>query len=285
MIPMPKSHIQFPYNDTTPAYRPADTLKSLAETLGYRPIVDTPHKDSNSITYQGSFFKAHHLKVTHGMDAIPRDSTTNPAYLLVLASLIILVLLKVQKGPAFFNYFKSSSPADRRDKYIFNNPTDWLLSLNALIVYSGIIFLWVGKNLIANYPNMTAIRLIFLLLMPGLLAYLQVKKNLMSFLGRVFKHVPFTQFLISEENKNLRISGLLLIPLLVVAGISRGDIAEIALLISMILILAFYLRKVFTWTLFALKNINLLGIYFFLYLCTVEFLPLAATAKLLISNW
>lgn len=285
MNSMPESQIQLPYNDTTPVCGPADTLKSLAEILGYQPIIDRSGQDTGSIPYQGSFFTAHQLQVTHGMQQIPMSSTTNPTYLLMLASLLILVLLKIQRGLSLLAYFKSPSPTDRRDKYFFSNITDWLLSLNALVVYTGIIFLISAKSLLAYYPSLSPMRLIFLILMPALLVYLQVKKNLVSFLGLVFKNLPFAQFLISEENKSLRISGLLLLPVLVVAGISRGDVAETALLISLILILTFYLRKIFIWTLHGFKNINFLGIYFFLYLCTVEILPLAVAAKLVLNNW
>lgn len=285
MNSMPASQIYLPYSDTTPVYGPADTLKSLAEILGYQPVTDNSVQGTDSIPYLGSFFKAHQLKVIHGMQQIPMPSATNPSYLLMLASLLILALLKIQRGPGLLTYFKSPSLTVRRDKYFFSKPTDWLLSLNALIVYTGIIFLISSRSLLAYYPTLSSMRLTFFILMPSLLIYLQVKKSLVSFLGIVFKNLLFAQSLISEENKSLRISGLLLLPLLVVGGISRGDVAETALLISLILILAFYLRKIFVWTLLAFKNINYLGIYFFLYFCTVEILPLAVVAKLLINNW
>lgn len=284
---MPDTLNIYVFKDTTSAITHANTLKSLTEQLGYSST--TEGKDGliyDSLPrYSGSFFKEHQLKVRNDMKELHMPSTLNASYLLILASLLILVILKNQRSDAFISYFVKTPPSERRERHAFHTLVDWLHSLNALIAYTTFIYLLAGKTILNAYPTLSDTRLIFLILLPGLLFYQQFKKRVIAFWGLIFKARSFTKSLIYEENRFIRMTGLLMIPFLLVSAIGKGNIAEISLLINLTIILLFYLRKIFIWTLTAFKNIHMLGIYFFLYFCTVEILPLALLTKLLIDNW
>ena len=284
---MPDTLKIYVFKDTTAAITPTDTMKSLADQLGFNFATQgkgAPINDSIQ-TYSGAFFKEHQLRVRNGLKELPIASPVNASYLLLLASLLILVFLKNQGNEALLAYFVKTPASERRERHAFNTAVDWLHSLNALIAFTTFIYLLTGKTILNNYPALSDTRLIFLIILPGLLFYLQFKKGFMAFLGSIFRTRPFTQALISEENRFMRMTGLLMVPFLLISAIGNGNIAEISLLISFVIILLLYLRKIFIWTLISFKNIHLLGIYFFLYLCTVEILPLAMLTKLLIINW
>ncbi len=284
---MPDTLNIYVFKDTTAAIAPTDTIKSLTSQLGFNYTAEGKGAQINDSLqpYSGAFFKEHQLRIKNGLKEVPMPSSVNASYLLLLASLLILVFLKNLGNEALMAYFVKTPASDRRERHAFNSVVDWLHSLNALIAYTTFIYLLAGKFILNYYPTLSVTRLIFLIILPGLLFYLQLKKGFMAFLGSIFRTRPFTQSLIFEENRFMRMTGLLIIPFLLISAIGNGNIAEISLLISLFIILLLYLRKIFIWTLMSFKNIHILGIYFFLYLCTVEILPLALLAKLVTISW
>ncbi|MDK2909555.1 MAG: hypothetical protein PWR20_1122 [Bacteroidales bacterium] len=279
---MPDTLNTYVFQDTSATIAPVDTLKSLAEQMGFN------YSGNTSIDtlpgYSGPFFRGHLLQVKYPIKEIPFPSPIDTSYILILASILMVVLIKNLGNKALLTYFSKVSAGEKRDKYASNHTIDWLHSLNALFAYTTLIYLLTKGAFLNMYPKLSEIRLLFLLLMPGIILYLQFKKSLIDFLGNVFRIKLFSQSLIFEENRFMRMSGLVILPFLMVSIMGSGKVSAISLLISCTIVIIFYLRKIFMWTLASFKNINIVGIYFFLYLCTVEILPLILLAKLLINN-
>ncbi|MEJ5303246.1 MAG: DUF4271 domain-containing protein [Bacteroidales bacterium] len=283
---MPDTLNTYVFQDTSATIAPVDALKSLAEQMGFNYTSAASGNTSIDTlpAYSGPFFRGHLLQVKYPLKEIPLPSPIDTSYILIVASILMVVLIKNLGNKALLTYFSKVSASEKRDKYAFNKTIDWLHSLNALFAYTTLIYFLTKGAFFNMYPKLSEIRLIFLLLMPGLILYLQFKKSLIDFLGNVFRIRLFSQSLIFEENRFMRMSGLVILPFLMVSIMGSGKVSAISLLISCTIVIIFYLRKIFMWTLASFKNINIVGIYFFLYLCTVEILPLILLAKLLINN-
>lgn len=283
---MPDTLNTYVFKDTLATIAPVDTLKSLAEQMGFS-YTSTGFGYTGIDTmpgYAGPFFRGHLLQVKYPLKEIPLPSPINISHFLILASILMVVLIKNQGSKALLTYFSKVSAIEKRDKNAFNKTIDWLHSLNALFAFTTLIYHLTKGAFHSIYPKLNEIRLIFLLLIPGLILYLQLKKSLIDFFGKVFKIKTLSQLLIIEENRFVRLSGLVILPFLIVSVMGSGKASAISLFISFGIVIVFYLRKIFLWTLESFKNINIVGIYFFLYLCTAEILPLLLLAKLLVFN-
>ena len=284
---MPKELNNYLSIDTTKATRPADTLKGISEALGYFSNSNVSLDSTNSVQkgYAGNFFQEHQLKVKNAMRELPVPSKINVSYLLVLLSLLVLVFIKNHGNQALLAYFKKTSPSSKKDKIQWSSKVDALNGLNALLVYTTFIYLASREIVFRIYPTLNDLKYIFLIIMPTLVVGFQLKKVIIALIGNIFKAHYLSQTLLYEENRFIRMSGILLLPFLLVAIMDYGWASQIAIQINLTIILLLYIKKILGWTLSSLRFINMLGIYFFLYFCTIEILPFAMLAKLLLKYW
>jgi hypothetical protein len=98
------------------------------------------------------------------------------------------------------------------------------------------------------------------------------KSLILNFIGILISNIQFSRQLLLYFGLILSLMGLVLFPLLAFAIYGKEDNRIIFLTVSAIILVLFYVFQIFRWTKVALSSRGAFGIYFFSYLCTVEFL-------------
>lgn len=170
-----------------------------------------------------------------------------------------------------------------RKEYAISNRLSIVLSIVFVFICTLLIhqtnnhFGWLKTN--ETNPN-----LLYLKISGVVFLFFLVKMVLIRATGFIFErenetflHV-FNIFLFNE------VTGLLLFPLVILARFSPAQAAEILLYVAVGLMALMYLIKFLRLLLFASDSHEISKIHLFLYLCTLEILPLVVVIKMFVSR-
>lgn len=273
------SNVACDYSSFFTTYTSADT-PVVSTVLG--PLVnDSTKKDFYP---PQSFFKGHALHKTDnwGYTNIERTPEWLPSILLF--SVFILALIR-------FVYYKKLrivllAPFSSRHMSLllregesFSPPMRIYLTLNYLITFSLALYLLIKEMLpqglfIAGFIQFMAIFILTL----GLF---NTKLGIIRFLGWLFK-TPGLSF---QYRLNIRlftiIQGIILIPLAAGAALMPGSNNVYFLIVAGVLVLLLNVYKFIRGFVVGFQDLRFAGVYIFVYLCTLEILPLLIVVKIL----
>lgn len=170
-----------------------------------------------------------------------------------------------------------------RKEYAISNRISIVLSLVFLITSSLFIYQTdVYFNWINTPPGSAGV--VFSKIFACVLSFIIVKALVIRSIGFVFEleqesfmHV-FTIFLFNE------VIGLFIFPLVVFTQFSHSALSTAFLYITIAFFAFMYIYKLLRLMVFGQNNLQISKIHLFLYLCTLEILPLIVTIKLFVSG-
>jgi hypothetical protein len=276
-------------NDTANAaseYAAYLTQASSTDSNGHSVILGPLVNDSTKKDFYPpqSFFKGHALHKTDnwGYSLIERTPEWLPSILLF--SIFILALIR-------FVYYKKLrivllAPFSSRHMSLllregesFSPPMRIYLTLNYLITFSLAIYLLI-KELIPQGLFIEGF-IQFLAIFILTLALFNTKLGVISFLGWLFK-TPGLSF---QYRLNIRlftiIQGIILIPLAAGAALLPGSNNVYFLIVAGVLVLLLNVYKFIRGFVVGFQDLRFAGVYIFVYLCTLEILPILIVVKIL----
>lgn len=230
--------------------------------------------------YEKSLFSEHRLHVVKFSKIPYQHNPSDWIVLSFLASLIIVAWLQ-------FFYFKRLrqifyAPLSQRflniltkEGSLFNERITIALSLIYIFTFSLLLSL-----LLKNFMPETFSRLsdsqVFTICAGGILLFWLVKISFIWFLGVVFRTIPTTQYYLQNILAFSFITGLILLPLLILTTFLHSNILAYITLIFTGLIYFFRVMRGFFIGI-SLKKFSYLLL--FVYLCSLEILPLLVILK------
>lgn len=230
--------------------------------------------------FEKSIFTSHQLKFT-GFDIKDR-SIMNPGWMAPLILFCFILLAFAQYGwyKRVFQIFKAFFVGRlfvqlAREGGLFNERVTLLLFLSYIIGFALFLF----QIIIFFYGTPSAVLesfILFIKLLTGVTLLYIIKIALFRFSGFLFKSVKETSDYVLTIFVFGQIAGIVILPFLVLLTFLKSEIIIIAglLLFSILYIYRFFRGAV---TVTASSKISMY--YIFLYLCTLEFLPLIFIAK------
>ncbi len=205
---------------------------------------------------------------------------TDALFYILLAIFLLLALTKSLFPKYFFQVFKFSyqsilSPKASREQMLQNNLPSALMNL---------VFLMSGGLLIAmlaRYYNWVILDYGELFLYATMLlgAVYLVKFSFVHFAGWVFNAPQFAGMYNNIVFTVNKILGMLLLPLLLIIAFGDDGFKKTAITISACLIIFLFLYRYFFSLATMRSNVNITAFHFFVYLCTVEIMPLLIIYK------
>lgn len=260
----------------------ADSLEPTGHTKALGPLVtDSTQKEFYP---PQSFFKGHALQQGNnwGYSFIERTPEWLPS--IILLSFFILALIR-------FVYYKKLrivllAPFSNRHMSLllregesFSPPMRIYLTFNYLTSFSLCIFL-VLKYLIpqglfiSGFVQFAAIFIITL-------ALFNTKLGIISFLGWLFK-TPGLSF---HYRLNIRLfiilQGMVLLPFAAGAGLMPGQNNVYFLIVAGAIVLILNIYKFIKGFIVGFQDLRFAGVYIFVYLCTLEILPILLMVKIM----
>lgn len=199
----------------------------------------------------------------------------------ILAGAVALLGLIKAIFPKYFKnmfalFFQTSLRSKQTRDQLLQNTIASLL-LNLLFVACGGIYV----ALVVQQKGWISVDFWWLILYSTaiLIAIYLVKFLFLRFAGWVFNTKNATEayiFIVFLSNK---IIGIVLLPFLMVLAFTGGQVAQVALIISLALIAAALLYRYLVSLTTIRNDLNINPLHFFLYLCTIEVLPLLLIYK------
>jgi hypothetical protein len=268
---------------------------SQAETLAHYPIDSIPFKyksiyesDQEGIYNKTVSFNEYFNFLGESEKAYEKIHTTysyDGLFYLLVGILFYFALVKVLFGKYMTNlftlFFRASMRQQQIREQVLQSPLP-SLSLNILFIIVGGLY---GAFIVKHYQ--LAVRTDFWLMFinfSGLICIIYlIKFLLLKSAGWIFNIQGATDtyiFIIFLTNKIL---GIFILPFLIILSFSGSLLNEIAITISVIMILAFFLYRCIASYAPLRKEIKMNGFHFFLYLCAFEIAPLLLIYRVLLS--
>ena len=265
--------IIFPFIDTTPIVQPIDTLKGFA-TVDFNLSNQT--FDTACLRPSSSFFTPHALVPQHFGQQKPIVQLSPWISIVFIISLLFIALAKIVYGQRFTQILISPFSQKRfsqteKDWASVVNPFKNLLLLNSVLMIGMFIMFFLDMASYVEFLPNGDIRLFGFIIVSIALFFL-FKSLILNFIGILISNIQFSRQLLLYFGLILSLMGLVLFPLLAFAIYGKEDNRIIFLTVSAIILVLFYVFQIFRWTKVALSSRGAFGIYFFSYLCTVEFL-------------
>lgn len=262
------------------------TQPSTTDTIGYKNILGPLVNDSTKKHFYPPqrFFKGHVLAKSDnwGYSVIERTPEWLPGILIF--SIFILALIR-------FVYYKKLrivllAPFSSRHMSLilregesFSPPMRIYLTLNYLITFSLAIYLLIKELLPQGLFIDGFIQFIAIFVL--MLALFNTKLGIISFLGWLFK----TPMLSYQYRLNIRlfsiIQGIMLIPLVAGTALMPGSNKVYFLIVAGVLVLLLNVYKFVRGFVVGFQDLRFAGVYIFVYLCTLEILPILIVVKIL----
>ncbi len=205
---------------------------------------------------------------------------TDTLFYALLAIFLLLALTKSLFPKYFYQVFRFSyqsilNPKSSREQVLQNNLPSALMNL---------VFLMSGGLLVAmlaRYYNWVTLGYGELFLYATLLlaAIYLVKFSFVHFAGWVFNASQFAGMYNNIVFTVNKILGIFLLPLLLVIAYGDDGLKKIAITISACLIIFLFLYRYFFSLATMRSNVNITAFHFFVYLCSVEIMPLLIIYK------
>ena len=248
--------------------------------LHIKPVFSESQK-----TFIQSLFTGHQLKVKTISPALIHKTNEDwmAAILLFSALLFTYIRFGFQKRlQQIFRSFLSDQYINQlnREGNLFAERISFPLFINYLVIFP-LFFYLINKTLFNFLQQNTGWEIYIKILLITLLIYVG-KIFFIRIIGFIFNTVKeATDHLLIIFIFNQMI-GLILLPFLVFIAYSGLSVWFAYMLI--VLILLIYIYRIIRIALFGLANSKFSKFYLFLYLCTIEFLPLIILAKILSIN-
>lgn len=276
-----------PYIEVAPHYLKINTFQksdSVSQYFLFQPehIFSLSNPLLNRLKNNKPFFITETEQHHNIIKIQPIEHRTNLSYkntdliiILVFCFLIIVAWLKTSL-PKYFKQFFTALFIYSESHRLFNdkNPIiEYLFTyLNVIVLISGGLLFYLLNteyNFINQLPSIAILGIgigstIFLI------AFRYFTMHIVSFifkLNKFFREYIFQSLLITKA------IGITILPLLIIASFTTGKITYIFLHTSLIIILLYYIYLIIRGTKILFKN-NLLFLYWILYLCSAEILPI-----------
>ncbi|HNQ59076.1 MAG TPA: DUF4271 domain-containing protein [Bacteroidales bacterium] len=265
--------ILIPFADTFAAINPLDTLKGFDAICVSKLSVIS---DTTSDKPISSFFTSHTLISQNYGEQKPIAGLPPWISLVFLLSILLLIAAKLIHGQNLMQILKalfSRKKFNQLEKDIVSvvNPFKNTLLFNAVLMLGLLVFMILQEG---NFRKMVFewdIKL-FGSLLVFLLIFFLFKSLFISLIGSLIHRSQFSKKLLLYFSLILSIIGVSLFPILALAIYLNEDLRRILLMISIAIVSILYLFQIIKWTQTAIETKGAFGIYFFSYLCTVEFL-------------
>lgn len=257
----------------------------------FQPVTDTLKLKSDSVKpaafyHYEHIFSGHLLKRVH---ASAQPNTAEKSYwpvFVILFSLILLVYLRVNSARRFYQIIRSffSLGYTRqlvREEYRLNKGTS--IALITLFVITAAVFLYNLNNYYGFFETNIPGPLVFLIICGGiLLVYLFkiVINMLLSFIVDETERVDEYIFNVFMMNKAI---GFFLFPVVIALQYVHID-TRYLLTSGLVIASLFYAIRIFRGFAIGYAGRGVSVFHLFLYLCTLEILPLVVLIKLLVTK-
>jgi hypothetical protein len=263
------------------------------DSLHYKYFFVNTFKYNNTIQTETHLntkpsFLSPHLLNTNTLKSKPINSYSNDWILIIL---IISFLLYA------WTHFVSS----KRLKQIFNAPfTNRALnqltrdgdifkeriSIPLIIIYilSSSLFIFNIGHYLINFKNLDLYNLFFFIKIFGVISLLMLLKSVITrFIGIIFKNLAATSaYLLNSLIFNI-ITGLILLPVNVFLAYSNPTFSRVLIILTIIILLIFNVIRFGRYIIIGISYSKFSQFYLFLYLCTLEILPVLILIKIYIS--
>lgn len=202
-------------------------------------------------------------------------------FVLILFFALIKVIFNKYVHNLFAVFFRVSLKQKQMREQLLQTPLASLL-LNILFILTGGIYV----AYLANYYNVfqgTGFGWLLLYGAAGLAAIYLVKLIVLKITGWVFNIKDATEtytFIVFLVNKLI---GITLIPFLLFMAFSQREVVKVAVTLSYVIILFFFLYRYIISYRAIRKEIKVSQFHFFLYLCALEIIPLLLIYKVLLA--
>lgn len=201
-------------------------------------------------------------------------------FYILLSVITVLALIKIIYPKYFSNmfglFFQTTLRSKQTRDQLLQNALASLL-MNFLFIACGGIYI----ALVVQMKGWVSVDFWWLILYSAiiLLIIYAIKFGFLHFIGWVFNTKEATNtyiFIVFLSNKIIAVA---LLPFVVILAFTGGQIAEVAFIVSLFLIIAMLLYRYLVSLGSVRADLSINPLHFFLYLCTVEILPLLLIYK------
>jgi hypothetical protein len=257
------------------------TVKEKADTL--KPVVSqTPPTKG-----KGGLFENHELQVKHDWPVLRKQQNDDWLIYSLLGVLVLFAVINSVYGKRFkqlTDAFFTSRIAGQlaREENVLQQRLTILLFFTFILITSAFIYLASGYY--NFYPfEVTGLKYYYFLIGAILGSYL-LKMMIIKFLGFVFK----TEKEVSEYVFNIilfnNVLGITLFPFVLCLAFSGLADPAIVIKIAVLLTAILFLFRITRGMIIGVSNAGISKFYLFIYLCTLEILPLVVIFKVLVSR-
>jgi len=230
--------------------------------------------------YETSIFREHKLQVATSRDSYRLHYPSDWIVLSFLACLIIVAWLNV----FYFNRLRQicSAPRSKRflniltkDGNLFRERISVALTIIYIFTFSFLLSLIMKEFLPKSVSQFRDYQL-FAICAAGTVLFWSVKISAVRFLGIVFQTMPSTREYLQNILSFLFITGLILIPLLI---LSLFLTSKLLLYTTLIITALLYFFRVLRGFFIGISLKKFSYLFLFVYLCTLEILPMLVILK------
>lgn len=257
---------------------PSDSLFKKAKTISLI--------NSNEIGYTKTMFESHELQPKLATNRLNVHQTEFWVFGLVILCTIFFIGARISHAKRLSNMLNSFL-ADRfinqllREGYVFVEKSSIALFINYLLSLS--LFIYLLTPYISPINNLNFYFFIQILLF--VFIFYMIKINLIKIIGYIFESEKESKDHILLIHIFNQIGGIFLLPVVFFSYYLYPSNSQIIIFTSLFFIIIIYLFKLFRVLLSSTNKSRFSKFYLFLYLCTLEIIPVLLVAKYLINNF
>ncbi len=244
-------------------------------------------KDSPLVTTRESMFTVHQLQVKNAKPFIKKEYSNDWIALLLLIcfSLLAWALIfyrKRVKQITKATYSNMTVNQLIRDGDLFKERI--VVPFTIIYFLSISLFIFQISHYYLNLKQLELYSFLFFIKILVVILGLYILKQIATkFIGNVFKNNTATYiYLLNGFIFNI-VTGIILLPLLLFMVYSRGAISSFSINLSIVLVVALYALRYFRGAIIGVSFSKFSHFYLFLYLCTLEILPILIIIKIVIG--
>lgn len=235
-------------------------------------------------SFEKSLFISHQLKASSLESKDKR--MMNPGWIApsILFCFVLLAIAQYGWHKRMFQIFKAFFVGRlfiqlAREGRLFNERVTLFLFSSYVISFTLFLFQIISFYIGTSSSSTTSL-ILFMQLLAGVILFYILKIALFRFSGYVFKSVKETSDYVLTIFVFGQIAGILILPFLVLLTYTKSEIIIAA---GLILFSMLYVYRFFRGAVTVTSASKISAYYIFLYLCTLEFLPLLIIAKKIID--
>lgn len=202
-----------------------------------------------------------------------------------IAGLVFLLALVKKIFPNYlqntFGLFLQTKGLDTNTKYLVQQNGPAFILMQLFFVFCGAIYITLISQNYFFVPYSFGEKLLFSIVFLGGIYF--IKDIMIKFLGWVFDLKAEAKIYLLYVFLVNRVLAIVLVPIVLVLSFSQKNITYFALIISFILFAVFLVYRYFLTIKTIQPRLQAKTVQIFLYLCTVEFLPIVLLYKLIVT--